>query len=320
MQETYTDIVLAIHGGAGVLRKEVISETDAEEYLKHLTAALQSGYSVLRGEGRIGGSALDAVEAAVSYLEDCPLFNAGRGCVLNEEGEPELDAAIMDGATKSAGAVACVKTVRNPITAARAVMEQSQHVLLAGTGADEFAKECDLQIVSPEYFRTERQTKALERSKKEEASRNGISPNRMPALSKHGTVGAVAVDAGRNLAAATSTGGTINKLNGRIGDSPLIGAGTYAENATCAVSATGHGEYFMRWVAAYEVSALMKYAGLDLHHAANRVINETLKSVGGEGGLIALDAQGNCALPFNTEGMFRGCITRDGRAHVAIFG
>jgi L-asparaginase / beta-aspartyl-peptidase len=315
---SYSDVVLAVHGGAGVLRQDVISDADQEQYLFHLAAALEAGYKKLTS----GATSLDAVEAAVRYLEDCPLFNAGKGAVLNELGKAELDSAIMDGRTHAAGAVAGIKTVKNPVGAARAVMEKSEHVLLVGAGADQFAQERGLEIVDPSYFWTEKQQKRLEEVKKEAQQKapQSHSPMHMPVLSKYGTVGAVAVDAQKNLAAATSTGGTTNKKYGRVGDSPLVGAGTYADNDTCAVSATGHGEYFIRWVAAYDVSALMKYAKLGLVQAADLVINKTLKSVGGSGGLIALDAAGNCALPFNSEGMFRGCVTKSGDIHVAIFG
>jgi beta-aspartyl-peptidase (threonine type) len=315
---SYTDVVLAVHGGAGVLRKDVISDADQEQYLFHLAAALEAGYKKLTG----GATAIDAVESAVRYLEDCPLFNAGKGAVLNELGKAELDAAVMDGKTRAAGAIACVKTVKNPVAAARAVMEKTEHVLLVGPGADQFAKETGLEIVDPQYFWTEKQQHRLEeeKQKSQKPHAHHVAPSPAPALSKYGTVGAVAVDAQKNLAAATSTGGTTNKKYGRVGDSPIIGSGTYADNETCAVSCTGHGEFFMRWVAGYDVSALIKYAKMSVVSAAELVINKTLKSVGGSGGLIALDADGNCALPFNSEGMFRGCVTKSGDIHVAIFG
>lgn len=316
---SYTDVVLAVHGGAGVLRKDVITDTDEEQYLFHLAAALEAGYKKLTG----GSTAIDAVEASVRYLEDCPLFNAGKGAVLNELGKAELDAAIMDGKTRAAGSIACVKTIKNPVTAARAVMEKTEHVLLVGPGAEEFAKDTGLEIVDPQYFWTEKQQLRLEeeqrnlqQQKKQQAQ---VAPMHAPVMSKYGTVGAVALDAQKNLAAATSTGGTTNKKYGRVGDSPVIGSGTYADNETCAISCTGHGEFFMRWVAGYDVSALIKYAKMNVVSAADLVINKTLRSVGGSGGLIALDANGNCALPFNTEGMFRGCVTKSGDIHVAIF-
>lgn len=315
-------MVLAIHGGAGVLRRDVITEADQEQYLFHLAAALEAGYKRLSR----GGDALDAVESAVRYLEDCPLFNAGRGAVLNEVGKVELDSAIMDGKTRAAGAVAGVRTVKNPITAARAVMEKTNHVLLISDGADQFAKEVGLDIVDNQYFWTERRQKLLDEAKQEAKGKKGyqidFSPMHAaptPAISKYGTVGAVAVDADKNLAAGTSTGGTTNKKYGRVGDTPIIGSGTFADNDTCAVSCTGHGEFFIRWVAAHEVSSLIKYANKTVVEAAHEVINSTLKRVGGSGGLITLDAQGNCALPFNSEGMFRGCVTKSGDIHVAIF-
>jgi beta-aspartyl-peptidase (threonine type) len=317
-RETYSDIVLAVHGGAGVLSEEVISQADQEQYFFHLAAALDAGYKSLQRTQ----SALDGVETAVRYLEDCPLFNAGKGAVLNENGEAELDSAIMDGRTRAAGAIACVKRVRNPITCARAVMERTEHVLLAGEGADEFAVEAGLEIVDPHYFWTERRSKELEKLHQQLHKERQVpqvhAPN-SPTVSKYGTVGAVALDAEGNLAAATSTGGMLNKKFGRIGDSPVLGAGTYADNEAAAISCTGHGEFFIRWVAAYEVCALMKYKKLSLSDAAHQVINETLANVKGSGGLIALDAQGNCALPFNSEGMFRGCVTRSGEIKVAIF-
>lgn len=316
---SYTDVVLAVHGGAGVLRKEVITAADEEQFLFHLAAALEAGYKKLTA----GSTAIDAVEASVRYLEDCPLFNAGKGAVLNELGKAELDAAIMDGKTRAAGSIACVKSIKNPVSAARAVMEKTDHVLLVGPGAEEFAKDAGLEIVDPQYFWTEKQQLRLEeeqqklqQQKKQQAQ---VAPMHAPVLSKYGTVGAVALDAQKNLAAATSTGGTTNKKYGRVGDSPVIGSGTYADNETCAVSCTGHGEFFMRWVAGYDVSALIKYAKMNVVTAADLVINKTLRSVGGSGGLIALDANGNCALPFNTEGMFRGCVTKSGDIHVAIF-
>lgn len=320
---SYTDVVLAIHGGAGVLRRDVITEADQEQYLFHLAAALEAGYKKLNR----GAPALDAVETAVRYLEDCPLFNAGKGAVLNEQGRFELDAAIMDGKTRAAGAVAGVRTVKNPITLARAVMEKTNHVLLIADGADQFAKDAGVEIVDNQYFWTERRQKLLDEAKQEAKTKKGyqidFSPMHAPptpAISKYGTVGAVAVDTHKNLAAGTSTGGTTNKKYGRVGDSPIIGAGTFADNDTCAVSCTGHGEFFIRWSAAHEVSSLLRYAKKDVVEAANEVINNTLKTVGGSGGLIAMDAQGNCTLPFNTEGMFRGCVTRSGDIHVAIFG
>jgi beta-aspartyl-peptidase (threonine type) len=246
-------------------------------------------------------------------MEDCPLFNAGKGAVFNAEGKNEMDAAIMDGKTGLAGAVAGVTTIRNPITAARAVMAKSEHVMLAGKGAETFATEQGLAIVSPEYFFTQSRWDAYLKAKANADSIDALDK-------KHGTVGCVALDKYGNLAAATSTGGMMLKKYGRIGDSPIIGAGTYADNNTCAVSTTGHGEFFIRNVVAYDISALMKYKGLSLIQAANEVIMIKLKNQGGDGGIIAVDKNGNIAMPFNTSGMFRGFIKSGGEMKVAMFG
>jgi beta-aspartyl-peptidase (threonine type) len=314
-REVFEDIVLAVHGGAGVITRENMSTEAEREYIKHLTAALKAGYKVLQKRK----SSLDAIEAAVRYLEDCPLFNAGRGAVFTCDGKNELDAAIMDGRTRSAGAVASVTRIRNPISAARAVMEKTEHVLLVGKGAERFARTAELEIVDPTYFHTEARWKQFQQTLK---SANGGGRERpvLERIRKHGTVGAVACDQKGNLAAATSTGGMVNKRFGRVGDSPIIGAGTYADNASCAVSSTGHGEFFIRSVAAYDVAALMKYKKMSLGRAANFVVHDTLLKMGGDGGLIAIDAEGNCALPFNTEGMFRGCVTSDGNIYAEIYG
>jgi len=257
----------------------------------------------------------------VRFMEDSPLFNAGKGAVFTHEGKNELDAAIMDGATRKAGSVAGVTIIKNPISAARAVMEKSKHVMMAGRGAELFATKMGLEIVDPSYFWTERRWKGLqeellkEQQGKPQALLNTSDENRF------GTVGAVALDQSGNLAAATSTGGTTNKMYGRIGDTPIIGAGTFADNESCAVSATGAGEYFIRWSVAHEISALMRYRGMTVQQAADQVINKILKAVpGAEGGVIALDVKGNFAMPFNTEGMYRGWISADGVPHVAIYG
>lgn len=265
-------------------------------------AALRAGYAVLDR----GGSSLDAVVAAVVALEDDPLFNAGRGSVFNAAGEHELDAAVMDGASGRAGAVALVRRVRNPVLAARAVMERTPHVLLAGAAADRFARETGLRLVRPDYFSTPARARALARARRRAA---------MSAKERHGTVGAVAVDARGRLAAATSTGGYTGKPPGRIGDSPIIGAGTYADRL-CAVSATGPGEYFMRAVLAHDVAARLRYRGETLARAARRALAR-LVALGGEGGLIAVDRAGRVAMPFAAEGMYRG-LARDGRFEVAI--
>jgi len=313
-QETKGKIMLVIHGGAGTINRQSMTAEREREYRAALEQALRTGQAVLAR----GGSSLDAVEATVRFMEDSPLFNAGKGAVFTHEGKNELDAAIMDGKTKKAGSVAGVTIIKNPITAARAVMEKSKHVMMAGRGAELFATKMGLEIVDPSYFWTERRWKGLQeellKEQKPQASLVTADENRF------GTVGAVALDASGNLAAATSTGGTTNKQYGRIGDSPIIGAGTYADNESCAVSATGAGEFFIRWTVAYDIAALMKYRGLSVQQAADQVINKTLKAVpGAEGGVIALDSKGNFAMPFNSEGMYRGWIGADGVPHVEIY-
>jgi len=307
--------IIAIHGGAGTITRNNLSEADEQGYHSALNAVLLAAQAVLTQ----GGSALDAVTEAVRLLEDCPLFNAGKGAVYTRNGTHELDAAIMDGATLAAGAVATVSCVRNPVLAARAVMTHSAHVLLAGSGAETFAREQGLELVAPEYFHTEARYQQWQRARSQtgavldhdgaalvfqesaHAAAEPIDPD-----SKFGTVGAVALDMHGNLAAATSTGGMTNKQLGRVGDTPLIGAGCYAANATAAVSATGTGEVFMRTVAAYDVAARMAYGGASLQQATEEVVMQVLPVYGGRGGLIALDAQGNLSLSFNTEGMYRG--------------
>lgn len=286
--------VIAIHGGAGAIaprEREVRHQAACHAALR---AVLRAAQALLAG----GGSALDAVCLAVERLEDCPLFNAGRGAVFTHEGTHELDAAVMDGATLRAGAVACVSRVRHPVLAARAVMERSAHVLLVGAGAEDFAQGQGLEMVAPDYFSTEARRQDWRR-----ALAAVTQPHLGPKL---GTVGAVALDAQGNLAAATSTGGMTGKRAGRVGDSPLIGAGTYADNRTAAVSCTGSGEMFIRAVAAHDVCARMAYGGLSLEAAAREVVMNLLPSIGGHGGLIAVDAQGRLSLVFNTEGMYRG--------------
>ena len=300
---------LVIHGGAGNITPANLLAEKAAEFEAKLNEVLRHGDSILKA----GGTSLDAVEACVRMMEDCPLFNAGKGAVFNAEGKNEMDAAIMDGKTGMAGAVAGVTTIRNPITAARAVMEKSPHVMLTGKGAETFATEQGLKIVSPDYFFTQSRWDAYLKAKANADSMDNMDK-------KHGTVGCVAVDQYGNLAAATSTGGMTLKKYGRVGDTPVIGAGTYAENTTCAVSATGHGEFFIRNVVAYDISALMKYKGLSLAKAADEVIIIKLKNMGGTGGIIAVDKNGNIAMPFNTTGMFRGYIKSDGAMKVAMFG
>ena len=301
-------ISIAIHGGAGVITRSSLSAEDEAAYRADLARALDAGYEVLQA----GGDSLDAVTAAVRILEDSPLFNAGRGAVFNHEGINELDASIMDGRTLKAGAVAGVRHVRNPVDLARRVMERSPHVLLSGAGAEEFALEQGLELVPRKYFFTERRWQQLERARA--GDKLGSA-----ALGYFGTVGAVARDSRGNLAAATSTGGMTNKRWGRVGDSPIIGAGNYADNGSCAVSATGSGEFFIRSVLAHEISALIKYRGLAVEEAARQAVRERLQGIGGDGGVIVVDREGNVAMQFNTEGMFRGARDSRGRREIAIY-
>ncbi|MGX5817001.1 isoaspartyl peptidase/L-asparaginase family protein [Chitinophaga lutea] len=312
-QEKY---VLVIHGGAGTITRQLMTPDKEKAYAAALTEALQKGYAILRQ----GGSSLDAVEAAVRVMEDSPLFNAGKGAVFTAEGRNELDASIMNGRTLEAGAVAGVTTIRNPITAARAVMEKTKHVMLIGPGADKFAKEAGLEIVDPSYFYTESRWKGLERARKLDSTASQLDHADTSGRDrKFGTVGAVALDKAGNLAAATSTGGMTNKKFGRVGDSPIIGAGTYANNATCAVSCTGWGEYFIRLGVAKTVSDLMEYKGLPVAEAARILIMEKVPALGGDGGLIALDKNGHMTMPFNTEGMYRGTVTESGKVEVLFY-
>ena len=297
---------LAIHGGAGTISPEQITPAIERELRAGLQQSLDVGRAILQN----GGSSLDAVVAAVRVLEDDPLFNAGRGAVFTSAGTHEMDAAIMDGRTLMAGAVGAVAQLKNPIVLARAVMEKSPHAMLAGKGAEDFARELGLEIADEKYFFTDRRWEALERVRRNRAALSDAD--------RHGTVGAVALDGMGNLAAATSTGGNTNKRPGRIGDTPIIGAGTYANNKTCAVSATGDGEFFMRAVAAHDLSALMDYGRMDLAEAARAVIDK-VNALGGTGGLIALDRDGNIALPFNTTGMYRGYVDVNGNSSVAIY-
>jgi len=319
--------VIAIHGGAGAMSRAAMSAEQEGKYIAALEGILRAGQAVLAQ----GGSALDAVTEAVRLLEDCPLFNAGHGAVFTSAGTHELDASIMDGATLRSGAIANVNCVRNPVLAARKVMENSKHVFFVGEGAQDYAREQGLEIVDPSYFSTEARREQLLRVQREQPDAavldhdgQAMVARAQPAAPaepidadrKFGTVGAVAVDAQGNLAAATSTGGITNKQVGRVGDAPLIGAGCYAANATCAVSTTGTGEMFIRMVAAYDVAAQMEYRGVTLEQAAASVVHEKLPRIQGKGGLIAVDAQGNVTLPFNTEGMYRG-YARVGEAPVA---
>lgn len=328
-QDFSDKITLVIHGGAGTITRANMTAEQEKAYRSVLNNALQQGYKVLQ----VGGTSLKAVEAAIMVMEDSPLFNAGKGAVFTNEGKNELDASVMDGSNLKAGAIAGVTTIKNPIRAAIAVMDKSPHVMMTGKGADLFAKEQGLEIVDPSYFYTEARHKALLKAK--ESEKIELDHTEQPTKDKpktgyndsmiftegkkFGTVGCVALDKFGNLAAGTSTGGMTNKRYGRVGDAPIIGAGTYANNATCAVSATGHGEYFIRSVVAYDISALMEYKGLSLQNAADEVVMKKLVTIGGEGGIIALDRNGNIAMPFNSEGMYRGYIRGNGDSQIMIY-
>lgn len=305
-------IALAVHGGAGTILKSEMTAEIETEYRAGLKNALSAGWKILQN----GGAALDAVEAAVVELENFPLFNAGRGAVFTHDGKNEMDACVMDGETLQTGAVAAVRNIKNPIKLARLVMEKTEHILLAGDGANMFAMDVNAETAADDYFFTDERHKQLLQARESgtvQLDHTVIKPKPI------GTVGAVACDANGNVAAATSTGGMTNKKYGRIGDTPLVGAGTYADNQTCAVSCTGHGEFFMRAVAAYDVAALMKYKNLSLKNAAGEVV-EKLRGGGGEGGLIAVDASGNVALPFNSAGMYRGYMSASGEMIIDIYG
>ena len=320
---------LVIHGGAGVISRESLSPEREAAVRAALTESLQAGHAVLAR----GGTSVEAVTAAIRVLEDSPDFNAGKGAVFTHEGKNELDAAIMDGRTREAGAVAGLRHVKNPITLARAVMEKSPHVMLVGEGAEAFAKQQGVELVAEDYFRTEARWESLQRAL--EAEKQGTTAPAEPGQPqeppppqtragtggedhKFGTVGAVALDQAGNLAAGTSTGGMTNKRFGRVGDSPIIGAGTYAD-PRCAVSATGHGEYFIRYTVARDICARVELLELPVLESANQVVMEVLVAAGGEGGVIAMDAQGNVAMPFNSQGMYRGYMGPEGLASVDIF-
>jgi len=305
-------ISLALHGGAGTINREHMSAEKEANYRAALNLALQTGYALLEK----GASALDAVEATVNVLEDSPLFNAGKGAVFTNTGTHEMDASIMDGSNLEAGAVAGVSGIKNPISLSRLVMEKSGHVLLMGEGALEFAKSQSIAFENEEYFYDELRFLQLQEAKKSNVMQLDHSPLNEK---KYGTVGAVALDVCGNIAAATSTGGMTNKKFGRVGDSPIIGAGNYANNATCAVSCTGSGEFFIRGVVAYDVSCLMEYKGLSLEDACNEVVHKRLMKINGDGGLVAVDAHGNVCLPFNTSGMYRAAKTSAGIELVEIY-
>lgn len=308
-------VAIAIHAGAGVILPENLSEGRERRIRETLARAVRAGHDVLVG----GGAAIDAVTAAIGILEDAPEFNAGRGAVLTSEGRIEMDASIMTGRDLNAGAVASVRGIRHPILAARAVLEHSPHVMLAGRGAEAFARTHELEFMPEEWFITDFRREQLERIRAQEAGET-TSIDSDWRDSWFSTVGTVALDRDGNIAAGTSTGGTANKQYGRVGDSPIVGAGTYADNRSCAVSATGHGEFFIRHVVAYDICARMRHEGASLRRAAETVVNDVLVAAGGDGGVIALDADGNIAMPFNTPGMYRAAIDRDGRMTVAIYG
>ena len=303
---------IAVHGGAGTILPHLLTPEKEVAYKSALHDAILAGEKILAANG----SSLDAVEAAVKVLEDCPLFNAGKGAVFNAAGGHEMDAAIMNGSDKRCGAVAGVSGVRNPIALARAVMEKTEHVLLIGQGAETFAKANHFAMESDDYFFDAFRHEQWLQAKAEDKMQLDHSDNKEK---KFGTVGAVAIDRLGNLAAATSTGGMTNKKFGRVGDTPIIGVGTYANNNTCAISCTGHGEYFMKEVVAYDISCLMEYKNCSLEEACEIVVQQKLKAIGGEGGLIAVDKNGNLCLPFNSAGMYRGFIKEGEEPIVAIY-
>jgi L-asparaginase / beta-aspartyl-peptidase len=304
-------ITIVIHGGAGTITPSSMTPEKEKLYHAKLKEALDKGYSILE----TGGSGMDAVIEVIIMLEDSPLFNAGKGSVFTNEGKNEMDASVMDGKTLAAGAVAGVTVIKNPIKAARAVMTNSEHVLMSGKGAEEFAKSQNLEIVDPSYFFDSTRYKQWQNAVQKD--RACLSEDLQD--KKFGTVGCVALDAQGNIAAGTSTGGMTNKKFGRIGDSPIIGAGTYANNSTCGISSTGHGEYFLRLAVAHDISAMMEYAKVSLEEAANRVIMEKLSQSGGTGGVIGLDRQGNVIMTFNTEGMYRGFRKKGEEAQTFIY-
>ncbi len=323
------NFALVIHGGAGTIKFDPKNPDKQKKYEVELNKALQIGYNTLAK----GATALDAVEMVVRYLEDCPLFNAGKGAVFTAEGKNELDASIMNGANLEAGSIAGVTHIKNPITCARAVMENSNHVMLTGSGAEVFAQQQKLEMVDPTYFYTEERWKGLEKAKELENKLRNYDTSHIKklgkaehllidkneAVGKYGTVGAVALDTKGNIAAATSTGGMTNKKYGRVGDAPIIGAGTYANNATCGISCTGWGEFFIRLVMAKTISDIMEYKGVKIDEAAQIMIHDKLPKLGGDGGLVGLDNKGNITMQFNTEGMYRGYIKSNGERFVAVF-
>jgi L-asparaginase / beta-aspartyl-peptidase len=313
-----------IHGGAGVIRRGSLTPEREKQYRAKLEEALMAGYRALQA----GRPSLDAVESAIRILEDSPLFNAGKGAVFTNDGKNELDASIMNGKTLAAGAVAGVRRVKNPITLSRAVMEKSPHVMMVGDGAEKFAAEQKLELVNEKYFWTQERWDSLQRILKEEKEKSRSASERTDPVfaraarepyDRFGTVGAVALDKNGDLAAGTSTGGMTNKRFGRVGDAPIIGAGTYANNNTCAVSATGWGEFFIRLSVARDICSLMEYRAMPLQQAADLVIHKKLQDLGGDGGIIALDKFGNIGISFNSEGMYRAYVDKDGKPVIEIY-
>ncbi|UBZ08021.1 isoaspartyl peptidase/L-asparaginase [Salegentibacter mishustinae] len=321
-QDSEENFGIVIHGGAGTILKENMSDSLEQAYKAKLEEAIRTGHEILAN----GGTAIEAVQRTINIMENSPLFNAGKGAVFTNEGKNELDASIMEGKTLNAGAVSGVTTVKNPINLAWEVMENSEHVMLSGKGAEQFAKERNLEIVNPEYFYTENRFKSLERLKERNSEKTELDHDGKTAFvdpfikdSKFGTVGCAALDKNGNLAAGTSTGGMTNKKWGRIGDAPIIGAGTYANNKTAAISATGWGEFFIRGVVAYDISAMMEYKGMSLAEAAKEVIQNKNPELGGNGGIIAIDRNGNVSMEFNTAGMYRAKMNQDGDLEIGIY-
>lgn len=310
------EFAIAIHGGAGSIQKSYISDSLENAYRSKLKEAITAGHEKLKN----GGSATAAVRASINIMEDSPLFNSAKGAVLTHEGKPSLDASIMDGKTLNAGAVSGVAHIKHPIDLAFDVMKNSKHVMLSGKGAEAFAQKQGFELMPESYFITQKQVKTLERLKREEASQTSVFYDPTIQADKLGTVGCVALDKNGNLAAGTSTGGMANKKFGRIGDSPIIGAGTYANNKTCAVSCTGWGEYYIRGVVAYDMSALMEYAGLSVEEATEKIIHHKQPKLGGNGGVLAMDHYGNVSIDFNTPGMFRAEMDQDGTLTIGLYG
>ncbi len=310
---------IVIHGGAGTILKENMSDSLEGEYNRVLDLAVSKGYEILKN----GGSSLDAVTQTIMILEDSPLFNAGKGAVFTNEGKNELDASIMDGKSKAAGSVASITRVKNPITPARAVMEVSEHVMMVGPGAEKFAEQNGIELVDPSYFFTEKRWEGLQKAKELEKIEldHAAAAHFDPLIKnqKFGTVGCVALDKKGNIAAGTSTGGMTNKRYGRVGDAPIIGAGTYADNATCGVSATGWGEFFIRNVVAYDIAVQMNYKNISLAAAAKETIQKKVPEMGGNGGIIAIDKDGNIVMEFNTAGMYRAAIDVNGKKTIGIY-